>query len=181
MAAAGAARSRQHIRSSNSLLLPQVASAGQVQAVALQLRAAWPSTKVQPVAWHPTATPPLLTVKPSVHSAEAGVHCTSRLPGSSKLPTSPSVGRLQPNDLRADSGPKASCLEHVAAASPVAAAQAASDWHSAQLGPVNPSGQGCVTAAAEGRGGRSRVSRWAAARASTAAAGRALLTVLCEG
>lgn len=144
----------------HSLWLPQVASAGQEQAVALQLRAACPSTNVQPLASHPTATLPLLTVKPRLHSAAAGVHCTSRLPGSSRPPTRVSAGRPQAKALSVDSGPKASCFEHVAAASLVAAAQAASDWHSAQLGPANPSGQVCVTAAGAGRGARSGVSRW---------------------
>lgn len=69
--------------------------------VLAHVRLAAPSTKVQLVAWQETATGGLLTVKPIVQAAEPGVHCTSRLPGCSRLPSRPSGGRAQAYDLTA--------------------------------------------------------------------------------
>lgn len=118
--------------------------------MAAQVRSAWPCTKVQLEAWQATATAGLLTVKPMEHLAASVVHCTSRLPGSSRPPSRSAGGRVHAYDLRAEPGAKAREVLQVAAAARVLRTQAASLWHSAQPGPVKPSGQ--VTATGVGRG-----------------------------
>lgn len=115
-----------------------------------QVRLLCPATKLQSVAAHLTATRGLATPKPMLQLAALGEHCINRLPGSSRLPNSPSAGKLQANDLSWVPPLNARSEEHVAAASPVEAEHAAAVWHSAQLGPVNPAGQVTAEAAQEG-------------------------------
>jgi hypothetical protein len=124
-----------------SVLLAQLASPAHEQDVSEHVRLLCPGVKEQPVAAHCTCTRGLATTNPMPQLALAALHCTNRLPGSSRPLSRSPGGRSQAYDLSWKPGAKASELLQVAAALPVLAAQASAVWQRAQPGPVKPAGQ----------------------------------------
>lgn len=150
----------------------------------MHCRSELPGEKVHPVAAHCTCSGGVLvaTRKEMLQFAVGTLHCTSRLPGCSTLPARPLA--LHAYDLRVEAALKASEVEQVAPGPPPAA-QAAAEVHSAQLGPVKPSGHAVPAAVASmceeareqggrpGRGVNQRPGASGSARALTVALLRA--------